>query len=484
MGETVVVLNGIEFRTRHNDFPLVMPSTSNPQLHATQNIDFPNVPKAVLEKNGVKEQVLEMKEWFRAFKEQNHQVRDYRDYFKPVLCYLEGAWTRAEDHIQEPFISDRHYIDAKLWDDLEERLRFLSYSGGKHTEENFAYLPRIVFNVTEEGKPLFAQWNYRILCHPIQRDLPLKCLDLVDDLKSRLQYGQTLDQYGMSRNARFRLNSKDPDCVSDSKYGSKDLLEMLMREIPGKDNYMGNLRDYGYAGIALDPIAKTPLNTAFYHRMYSVGRRDASGHVNRVRGFSDRNLFMAMTSQKRVLEMNFKNCKKPWSCYKGTQKWTYAIPLEIIYMTPLSKWNPFKLEYRGSANTLLGKKVSKGGRKGTKLRPYDGTNSKLFFQTPSRFFSGENINPGPADTTPNKVVYVLDPKGKPRKMAASGHRIFLPHIKGLGVLRQRYPIAPVHGEGSAVWKELEALKELVMNTKQHCSLFEDTPHSCKKRKNT
>ena len=48
--------------------------------------------------------------------------------------------------------------------------------------------------------------------------------------------------------------------------------------------------------------------------------------------------------------------------------------------------------------------------------------------------------------------------GVSRKVRASGTHLFLPEIKGVGVLRQRYPIFPVHGEGSSVWKEVNALK--------------------------
>ena len=64
-----------------------------------------------------------MVEWFRAFKQQDYKVRDYRKYFKPVLCYLEGAWTTKEgDSIDEPFASDRHHIDAKSWFELQEKV--------------------------------------------------------------------------------------------------------------------------------------------------------------------------------------------------------------------------------------------------------------------------------------------------------------------------------------------------------------------------
>ena len=47
-------------------------------------------------------------------------------------------------------------------------------------------------------------------------------------------------------------------------------------------------------------------------------------------------------------------------------------------------------------------------------------------------------------------------------LSFTGVRIFLPNMSRVGIVRQRYPIMPVHGEGSAVWKELEALKDMVM----------------------
>lgn len=68
-----------------------------------------------------------MREWFKAWKNSDHSVRDYRNYFRPVLCYLEGAWTTKQgDNIEEPFESDRHSIDASSWFDLQERVRINS----------------------------------------------------------------------------------------------------------------------------------------------------------------------------------------------------------------------------------------------------------------------------------------------------------------------------------------------------------------------
>ncbi|PFX28134.1 hypothetical protein AWC38_SpisGene7132 [Stylophora pistillata] len=79
--------------------------------HAIEEIPFPDVPPEVKSKP-VDEQIIEIREWFKAWKDQDHSVRDYRKYFKPALCYLEGAWSTAIEDIDEPFESHRHFIDA------------------------------------------------------------------------------------------------------------------------------------------------------------------------------------------------------------------------------------------------------------------------------------------------------------------------------------------------------------------------------------
>ena len=47
MGEFSAVINGVEFRTRHNDYQLVMPSTTSREYHATEPLPFPEVPPSV-----------------------------------------------------------------------------------------------------------------------------------------------------------------------------------------------------------------------------------------------------------------------------------------------------------------------------------------------------------------------------------------------------------------------------------------------------
>lgn len=124
MGEFIGVLNGVEFRTRHNDYRLVKPVTDDKRNGLMENVLFPEIPMEVTGKQTVEEEIIEMKEWFRAFKNQDIKHRDYRNYFKPILVYLEGEWTLGdqEGEIDEPFDSDRHHIDATSWLDLQEKV--------------------------------------------------------------------------------------------------------------------------------------------------------------------------------------------------------------------------------------------------------------------------------------------------------------------------------------------------------------------------
>lgn len=123
MGEFIAVMNGVEFRTRHNDYSLKQSVENDKTLNKVQDIEFPDVPPSVLKKTTIKEQVEEMRKYFKAFKDQDTSLREYKEYFKPILCYLEGAWTTSKGDLDEPFESSRHHIDAKTWFELQEKVR-------------------------------------------------------------------------------------------------------------------------------------------------------------------------------------------------------------------------------------------------------------------------------------------------------------------------------------------------------------------------
>lgn len=484
MGEFTAVLNGVEFRTRHNDYRLYMPHTNSTKYHETENIPFPDVPDAVKQHLDVPGQIKEMREWFKAWRDQNHTVRDYRKFFKPVLCYLEGAWTRPGKSVDEPFHSDRHFVDAKTWFGLQEKFRFTSYTGSKSILENLPFLPTTIMRYVNDTIPVFAQWNYRIACHPLKQDVPLSKLKPVDDIATRMRLKRSFSQFLHSRAARFSADTSD-----NERPMTRTFLDDLMEEVPGKNNYAADLLDEGYnsEGAAVDIVTGKPKNVGYYHRSYKVTGKDAMGLSIVNRGFSDSYMYSAMTTQKEIagLEIpNPKKCKGPRKarvCETIHQKWSWAIPLEVIFLTPLQKWNPHNIKHKGDFRSTEGRTVTADKRYGyCRKAPdtsgaYNGTNSKNFFRTPSAFYSSaQEGNVDAADTSKKYGACVLNPSGNGDiRMMASGVRVFLPNIPGVGVLRTRYPIMPVHGEGGAVWKELNALKEIVMNPKAHARMMWD-----------
>lgn len=238
MGEFIGVLNGVEFQTRHNDYRLFMPHRTSKEYNAVEPVPLPDVPPEVLNQTTVDKQIQEMREWFKAWRDQNHTVRDYRRYFKPVLCYLEGGWTNSGSKVDEPFASDRHFIDAASWQELHQKVRFTAYTGSKSINENLAFLPTKIMRLINDTIPEFAQWNYRVLCHPVKRDIPLNRLRVVEDLSSRMMTGFNIHRYLHSRSARFHFNSKDEDEFYDRPL-ERGLLDDIMEEIPGKENYQG-----------------------------------------------------------------------------------------------------------------------------------------------------------------------------------------------------------------------------------------------------
>ena len=480
LGELVAVLNGVEFRTRHNDFMLYQPSTSSSNLHETEDIPFPQVPRAVTRKPTIDLQILEMREWFKAWRDQDYSVRDYRNYFKANLCYLEGAWYYPDAIPVDLIHSDRHHIESPDFVHLSKQFKYTSDSGRKQDKENLSFLPRSVYRVVN-GTPEYAQWNYRILCQPLADDLPLNRFRVIDELAPRMRNKQSFEEYILTNKARYQLNPYDSDTWGNERMTHYELLDDLMLQIPGLDNHGTNLTDEAFSQTAyemkddLTALGDIPLNAAYYHRWFMASKKGALGLSTRHRGFNDNNMFVAVNTRPGVVPTEVEQCTGSGArkvCDWIQQRFSYAIPMEIVYTTPLSEWNPYNLVHKGHASTDYGKTVRAGGRNGraTAAQAYDGTNSATFYRTPAEFFTGGEIASDPADTSRGSTG-VLDANGVVRVVRDSGHRIMLPEIPGVGILRQRFPIMPVFGEGSSIWKEVEALKDIVLDYEQHLNMY-------------
>ena len=70
------------------------------------------------------------------------------------------------------------------------------------------------------------------------------------------------------------------------------------------------------------------------------------------------------------------------------------------------------------------------------------------------FYQGTTAERDAADTARNGAG-VLNSKGQVKMCAPTGFRIMTPNIDGVGSVRIRYPIFPVHSEGSTVGMEVD-----------------------------
>lgn len=186
-----------------------------------------------------------------------------------------------------------------------------------------------------------------------------------------------------------------------------------------------------YEGLIATPTAKDPT----------------CGKINPGLGVSD------------AMKAEWKKCPRE----KSHEKWTWAIPLELIYLTPLHKWNPYDLEMKTEAEQ------TKGGRTGDATdaaKAFDGLSKRYFAQTPINFYSGDPEAKDPADTAKSSYG-VLDKQGVLRNTVASGINTHFRKIEGVGGgLRQRFPIFPVHVAGNNVFKELKALEAIQLTGNQ------------------
>eukprot|EP00659_Diplonema_papillatum_P011400 gene11400-17544_t len=525
MGEFGAVLNGVQFTTRHNDYSLLENDDSvTPAEHvsewppAPKDIEQPSVPPSVLNAGSVEQQTAEMREYFRAFKEQDTSIRDYRPYFPAVLSYLEGTWVEASSDIDEPFSSERHHVDAESWSDLNDKLNFLFNNGQKNNEENLPYLPTAFRGMRSDGEntfePVMAQWFYRISCKKLKDDVPTSRFRVRNDLHVQMRESTPATREKLSKTARasFDVNPTlqkdyDPKSAWPKKQTRTEYLDELMSQISGFDGPNANLTDDSFGATTTEYRSRDRMNTAFYSRFYSTSQIDAMGRTDKKRSFNDL-LFAAQTTHRRVSPQSVcddKYASHPddderedicgslgsqslcaahpgwsadevdgatsgakctwWSrrdecqyrkCWE--QRWSYAIPLEVVYLTPLHAWNPYNIEYHAEDPKI----VERTGGKGTASRPYNGTNKDLYFRTPAGFY-GDLDDVDAADTS-GGTTYVLDKNGVSRAVRATGHWIHIPELGDLGSIRQRYPVFPVHEHGSMIYKEVKALEELVVGT--------------------
>ena len=266
-----------------------------------------------------------------------------------------------------------------------------------------------------------------------------------------MSYDQVLNYFKVNMeklNLRILFQGININGTREAGAMDYNLLDSIMEQIPGKDNYQADITEKAFDGSSDDLFSanpKTPnkpLNLGYYHRAFVQKSADGTKRQDQ-RTFSDR-VFVAHTTQGRIAPQVYENSYGE----KIERRVSFAIPVEIIWLTPLHSWNPYKIPMQ-----------DKPEGKGTESQPYSGISSRIYYMTPTEFFSGESEETDAADTVAGEV-YVDTPEHGKKKFRASGTRIVFPKIAGIeNTVRQRYPIMPVHGEGSALLKKLNALED-------------------------
>jgi len=464
-GQMTAVINGIEFRTAHTVVDIEKPSDSNSGYDEMQPIEFPPVPPSVLAQTTVADQITEMQSYFVQWRK-NNNFNEVEKYFKVILCYLEGAWEK---------LSDQKVAERTT---LLDEARFAAATGTMHKDKSFPFLPTRLMKFAngpdDTTIPEYSYWNYRIKCAPVttegNHNVDYSTLRPVEDLASRMRNNERLVAHKNYRRARYMYDKRERrSCMWCS-------IDYLMEKIPGKDNYGGFLADTAFQANATHILSTADiLNTAYYHRVYKAIKRGAMGVTSRSRGFSDTHMFMAQTSRPEVASLTTTDCRNTddGSCVEYEQRWTYAIPLEIIVLTPLHSWNPYNLTYYSDNSDPNYAEVDAGGRNGglTKDTAYAGIRDDLFFQTPAEFFTSGEFQSDAADITTNKAVGVLGPDGEVKRVRPSGIRFNFPNIPTIWRARQRFPMFPIYNDGSTVLKNVEGLKDAMMLMSSHGHIF-------------
>lgn len=230
-----------------------------------------------------------------------------------------------------------------------------------------------------------------------------------------------------------------------------------MEEIPGKNNDDSPINGEGFDNLILYSAnpgkpAQTPLDASRYHRSYKLGQKDAMGTENTQRSFSDR-LYVAVTNKEEVVGLSLKYETPAKQQKEIDVKVSYAMPFEVVFLTPLANWNPYNIPHESDCTDVRGT--------GALDNPYTATCPTLFFRTPQAVFTNSTQCGGGA-VWGEEAYFFLRPNGEKVCLMASGIRSTIPPVHGQrGTIRQRFPIAGSHKDGSAAGKKLDAMEDSI-----------------------
>ncbi len=462
--EMSAMINGTYIRTRHNDYPLRRPATSDKPFLATDLVEPPAVPSDVV--GTPEDQIKVVKKYLKALSgELDHDaVVQFESAFQWVMSYLECWWELVDEEVlTDAFKSARHKIDAGTIKELINKDQYYAYSGHKNRKENIPSFVYAIKGVDDRGRPVFAIFKYRICAKRVGSlvKFPVKeILDKVDDPLVQLRWPNF--DIEKTRSQRYRVRQATGAEYRRFDWNKPTLLDEFMSQVPGLDGYGAELTEtHKYPGEVEDLLyhydKPEVLESAYYSRFYSMKNRGAANRSKARRGYNDPMLWVARTSRKEVLARTNEGESFAYS---------YAIPLELVVDTFLDKWDPYEVQrledihpdaegQKQRLATLL-QGVRSGSLGKEEIQPVEAQHDDgLYYHTPVELFTSSDTTSDPADTGAF-ALWMMCKDGKARKHYASGIPFFLPKVDGTGEpVRLRYPIYPVHYEGSDMYQHIQ-----------------------------
>ena len=166
---TKVVAN---MKAKMDENKLFVEDTSKDVYGCTTLVPPPPVPADTMT-GTVSDRIEAMTNYLKDFKNQKAEnaADDYTKFFKPVLCYLEGVWEK-DTLDREAFKASNHKKASEKWIAEHERLLFLRASGRTLIDDDTVLVPTAFRNALNGTDPELASWKFRVLCHPLDNDLP------------------------------------------------------------------------------------------------------------------------------------------------------------------------------------------------------------------------------------------------------------------------------------------------------------------------
>lgn len=452
MPELQASINGFPIYTRHTDYRWLQ--ADDGEYLDNRSADDPPVPPEVTNAGTVEQQTEVMKEYYRALSTfDDARFPSMRENTELHVAYLEMWFEEVNDsRLVDAVHSFRHQFDSDSVTDMHSRMVAYAMTGLKNVSENGSFMPRLIQLPGDRGEPRYAITRYRVMTKRLGdlNEWPIdKMVTIHDDPVARLRSNMRGEAFTKNRMARFRVLHDFEDFDVKARINSKSILDRVMEEIPGLEGPSADIPDVYIDGGQTTYVTRHKdtsqlLNAARYNRWYSHPR-GAAGRADTQRGFNDPTLYVARTNRPEVAYFEHRGHK---------HRVSYAIPLELVVTAPHMSWNPYEFQEMDSRAA-----VTAGGYTGTTPESaLNGIYRDFYWNlTPDALYSNAATNPDPADTRTGAWIRGSD--GIPHLVRSSGVYIFMPPIDDCGTVRLRYPIAPVHHEGSFVHGYASAVRE-------------------------